>query len=373
MLKKEFQLVQKVKLYLIISLVVILLGAGFMIFRAVSGNNFLNLGIDFTGGTVLTVETGSEMNASNKQAVENTIIDFLKAEGVTDFAPVQSSDIGTTNANMIIKFVAPSIEDMKAKHPEIADSFIEDTDVLEYLRAVIMGSYGSEGDRLFEAVSAHFSAEYAEDDFVRNVESVSASASETLVLYTFVAVIVAAVLILVYIAIRFRSFSSGLAAVFGLLHDVLVMVAIVAIINLQINSTFIAAVITIIGYSINNTIIVFDRIREKRRADSALAPTPLVNSAVRDTVTRTINTTITTLLPLVALAFLGGASITEFIIPIIIGLFAGVWSSVFISPELWAVYMEHSIKKKGDKSEYMKQIKLREKAAKKAKPAAEEA
>ena len=148
---------------------------------------------------------------------------------------------------------------------------------------------------------------------------------------------------LIYIAIRFDVFS-GLAALFALAHDVLVMCAFMVFFRwkFQVNSPFIAAVLTIVGYSINNTIIIFDRIREtaKMPGFTQLPRADIVEHAVNATLSRTINTALTTLITLVTLYIFGVESIREFAFPLIVGMLAGVYSSVLLSGQVWAKWVE---------------------------------
>ena len=155
------------------------------------------------------------------------------------------------------------------------------------------------------------------------------------------AIALALTLMLIYIAFRFEV-SAGIAAVLALTHDLLLMFAAMTIFHIEIGVTFIAALITILGYSINNTIIIFDRIREKTKPfkNQTFDSFKIANEAVRDTLWRSINTTITTLIPItliVLIGFLGVPSIQIFGFPIIIGLLAGTYSSVFISPSIWGI------------------------------------
>ena len=157
------------------------------------------------------------------------------------------------------------------------------------------------------------------------------------------ATLAAVAVILVYIIIRF-TVSSGLSAIIALLHDVLVMLALTTIFQVQVNVTFIAAIITIVGYSINATIVIFDRIRELKTLDSLKDYTDaqLANRAVKDTLGRSILTTITTLVVIVILAIvcevMGVTTMAEFALPIVFGLIAGFYSSVFLSSSIW-VYL----------------------------------
>ena len=153
--------------------------------------------------------------------------------------------------------------------------------------------------------------------------------------------LVAIALMLLYIAIRF-DFFSGLAAVIGLAHDLLIMLAFMVIFRdmIQMNSSFIAAALTIVGYSINNTIIIFDRIRENVKKLPSESREEITNRSIKESLGRTICTTATTLITIVTLCILGVASIREFALPIIIGIIAGVYSANMINGYIWAFFAE---------------------------------
>ena len=149
----------------------------------------------------------------------------------------------------------------------------------------------------------------------------------------------------IYIAIRF-DFNSGLAALVALAHDILIMCALMVFPRsiYQVNSPLIAALLTIIGYSINNTIVIFDRIRENNRMLDYKEGSRkgVVEASVRQTLSRTVNTTVTTLVTLVVLYILGVSSIREFVFPLIVGMLAGVYSSVLLSGQIWAHWIDHN-------------------------------
>ena len=175
---------------------------------------------------------------------------------------------------------------------------------------------------------------------IGDVNYVGPVAGATLVKNAIVSVLLAAVLMLIYIAIRF-DFNSGLSAVFGLLHDVLMMLSFMVIFRsfIQMNSSFIAAALTIVGYSINNTIVIFDRIRENHKKMPTAPKEEVTNISIKESLGRTICTTLTTLITIVALCILGVASIREFALPIIIGILSGVYSANMINGYVWA-YLE---------------------------------
>lgn len=174
---------------------------------------------------------------------------------------------------------------------------------------------------------------------VQGGDTVGATVSTELLFTAILAVSLALIFMLCYIGLRFQ-LSSGLACIIALFHDLIIMFAAMAIFHVEINSTFIAALITILGYSINNSIIIFDRVRENMRSVSAKSMTPesVANKSIKDTLLRSINTTITTLIMILMVAIIGVSDIRIFAFPIIIGLLAGTYSSVCIAPSLWALF-----------------------------------
>ena len=166
-------------------------------------------------------------------------------------------------------------------------------------------------------------------------------AGKTLLSNAVYSVLLASVLMLAYIAFRF-DLNSGIAAVAGLIHDVLMMLAFMVLLRnvVQMNSSFIAAMLTIVGYSINNTIVIFDRIRENARKMPSSARADVVNRSVKECLGRTLTTTATTLVTIVALYILGVDSIREFALPIIIGIVSGVYSANMINGYIWAALEE---------------------------------
>ena len=182
---------------------------------------------------------------------------------------------------------------------------------------------------------------YPEAESIGDVNYVGPVAGATLVKNAIISVLLAAALMLIYIAIRF-DLNSGIAAVFDLLHDVLIMLSFMVIFRsvIQMNSSFIAAALTIVGYSINNTIVIFDRIRENAKKMPTVAREEVTNISIRESLGRTICTTVTTLITIVALCILGVASIREFALPIIVGILSGVYSANMINGYVWAFLEE---------------------------------
>lgn len=190
--------------------------------------------------------------------------------------------------------------------------------------------------------SAVVSAMNMPDKFSGSVsggDMVGATVSTELLFTAVLAVVLALMFMLSYIGFRFQ-ISSGIACILALFHDIIIMFAFMAICHVEINNTFIAALITILGYSINNSIIIFDRVRENMRSVnvSNMTPEAVANKSVKETLLRSINTTITTLIMILMVAIIGVSDIRIFAFPIIIGLLAGTYSSIFIAPSLWALF-----------------------------------
>ncbi|MDI3281603.1 MAG: protein translocase subunit SecF, partial [Bacillota bacterium] len=166
-------------------------------------------------------------------------------------------------------------------------------------------------------------------------------------LYTnaIMAVALASLLILVYVSFRFE-FKFGVAAIIALLHDVFLTLGLTALIGYQVNTPFVAAILTVVGYSINDTIVIFDRIRENFRLRRKESYAELVDKSINQTLARSINTVGTTLVSIIALFFLGGVTLREFTLPLIIGITSGAYSSIFVAPPIWVIWKEAEQKKK---------------------------
>ena len=263
----------------------------------------INFGIDFAGG--LSIEYN--MNATFQQSDVETA---LRNQGVTDYK-VTTSGADATILNIRI--------------PKL------DTD--EEIQ-VLQAGLETELLQMYPAMDTENAA----------ASYVGPTAGATLIKNAILSVVIASALMLIYIAIRF-SFYSGMAAVVGLLHDVFIMISFMVILRnvIQMNSSFIAAMLTIVGYSINNTIVIFDRIRENnaKPAYHSIKRDEIVNISISESLGRTINTTLTTLVTIVSLYVLGVSSIREFSLPIIVGIVSGLYSANMINGYVWAFLEEH--------------------------------
>ena len=152
-----------------------------------------------------------------------------------------------------------------------------------------------------------------------------------------IAIIISVIGMLIYIAFRFE-LSFAISAIIVLTHDVLIVLAMYLILQVPINSPFVAAILTILGYSINDTIVIFDRVRENLKfTRKKIDYVKIANDSVSQSLSRSINTSLTTLVTVVALYVLGVEQIKEFALPLIVGIIAGTYSSIFIASPLWVM------------------------------------
>ncbi len=183
-----------------------------------------------------------------------------------------------------------------------------------------------------------------------NVSTVSPTVGKELAKNAFYAIILASLGIILYVTIRFEIYMA-LAAIIALLHDAFFIIVIFSFTRLEVDITFIAAVLTIVGYSINDTIVTFDRIREnlvkKKRITTAKEIKDIINTSIRQTFTRSINTVLTVVICVIALLIFGSESIRNFSLALLIGLVGGAYSSIFIASQLWFVWKRKELKKKG--------------------------
>lgn len=269
----------------------------------------VNVGIDFAGGMSMQYTMGETVAQTDVESILNGI-------GVKDYA---ISVQGTNKDSINIRIKAIDEDGVQGIQASITEALQE-----KYPAAAING----------------------------DVNYVGPVAGATLLRNAFLSVLLASLCMLIYIALRF-DFNSGAAAVLGLLHDVLMMLSFMVILRsfVQMNSSFIAAMLTIVGYSINNTIIIFDRIRENaRRAPSSMPRVEIVNRSVQESLGRTINTTLTTLVTIVSLYIFGVSSIREFALPIIVGILSGVYSANMINGYIWAFLEEKKRARKTSKA-----------------------
>ncbi|OFS64296.1 protein translocase subunit SecDF [Nosocomiicoccus sp. HMSC09A07] len=198
-------------------------------------------------------------------------------------------------------------------------------------------------------LQSFFEEKYGETPMTSTVSPV---VGQELVKNAIKALLIASVAIIIYVSIRFE-WRMGLPAVLALLHDVFVMIAVFSFFRLEVDITFIAAVLTIVGYSINDTIVTLDRIRENNKKMKVYHSEDdinrLINTSLRQTMTRSLNTVITVIIVVVFLVFMGSESIFTFSVALLVGLISGVYSSLFIAIQLWGVLKKRQLRKNGGK------------------------
>lgn len=335
---KKIKIVEKFGIFISVSLLVIIAG---VVMLFVQG---MNLGVEFKGGMTFEVEIANDVVSSNISGTEE---DAFKAD-INNWLASGNVKLGEDT----YKFnPAANVQ----KSGDNTYEFRVDKDALKNGSAYVLDTssngfteiFSKETGEMSVAIKNHVidwvktnkNMTITEDDVNVKTHTIGNEVMQAIIKNAAIAVAVAVVVILIYIAIRF-TWISGLAAILALIHDVLVMTACTIIFQIPVNSTFIAAIITIIGYSINATIVIFDRVREleKNPTDSLLTDAEIANKAIASTVWRSILTTITTLVMIVALAIFGNSTIREFALPIIFGLIAGAYSSVLLSAPIW-VYL----------------------------------
>ncbi len=261
------------------------------------GTKGLNLGIDYRGGTEITIKTEQKLEEKQlEKDLQELKLDQLELIVMEEEAHLKVSDVIKGN----------------------------DTD----------------------KVTNYFEEKY---EAKVDIGAVSNLVKKELTKNAFYSILFAILGMIIYISLRFK-FSYAVSSVVALLHDVLMIVAIFALCRLEVSVMFIAAILAIIGYSINNTIVTFDRIREELGKQNREKMTKeelkeVVNLAIRETMSRSLFTSITTLLPVIALIFLGSSAILNFNLAMLIGLVAGTYSSLFVSPYLFLLLEGKRLKK----------------------------
>ncbi len=266
----------------LLSLLAIILSLTFLVYKN------LNFGIDFKGGTLIELEKTDSLSLSQ-------IRGELASLNIGD---VQVQTFGSEN-NILIRI-------------ENSSSLTSNADL---------------------TTSELITEKLGGDVIIQRTEIVGPKVSSELIQKGVVAIVIAVFLMLFYIWIRFEwQFSIG--AVTALIHDVLITIGLFAFLQIEFNLSIIAALLTIIGYSMNDTVVVYDRIRENLRKYKQMPVLDLINQSLNDTMSRTLLTSVTTLLALFSLYFLGGEVLKGFTLAMIIGVFIGTYSSVFIASQI---------------------------------------
>lgn len=260
----------------------------------------------------------------------------------------------TAKLNLGIDFSSGTRVDLMSKKPltieevkdELSKLHLEPKDVVlsgNNNNMAIVRFLGVLDQKEISQLKSHFKQQYGVEP---NVSVVSPTVGKELARNAFIAVLIASVGIIIYVTVRFEMYMA-LAAIIALLHDAFLIVAFFSLTRLEVDLTFIAAVLTIIGYSINDTIVTFDRIRhimKKRKVKTVDDLRDVVNKALQQTFTRSINTVLTVIFTVIALLIFGSDSIRNFNLALLVGLVCGVYSSLFIASQLWVVWKAKQLK-----------------------------
>lgn len=286
---KGFDFVGKAKYFICTSLAILAISIVCIGVNGFSGNGVMNLGIDFTSGTTLTIQSDAAID-------QDTLESQLEELGLDP----SSVKINGSESNIASVYLKDAV----------------DADTMSTVKASLQETYGHE-------VTDNTVTPVIGQELVRNAVIIS---------------VLAWIGILIYMSVRFK-WDYALSAIVALIHDVLIILAFCAIFRLEINTEIVAVLLTIIGYSVNNSIVVFDRIRDRVRAHRGRITKEeyreLVNEAIQATCTRSVFSTLTTMLPVIFLLFMGSGAIFVFNLTLLIGLIAGAGSSLFIAAQLW--------------------------------------
>ena len=304
---KKIQFYKKRKLYFCITFAVVLISVIGIIFTG------FNLGVDFTGGTNITVNTNNDTN-----------INEIKEEITKDYTFKKEEK--TNSSYTIIIDEVLNKEEINTLYNKLTNDFNTTTDI-------------------------YVVSQIVKQELTKNA---------------IVSLVLASIGIILYISFRFK-FNYAISGVLALVHDVCIVILCFGLFNFEITSIFIAAILTIIGYSINATIVTFDMIREKYNSkfknklpkDKDLEE--IVDDSIRLTLFRSILTTLTTILPVISLMLFGAKEIINFNIALLIGFIAGLYSSVFISNQIWLYLEKKNIKtpKKKDDDKELEELKVK--------------
>ncbi len=301
---KNFHFIKNQKVTLAVVAVVLVIGLASFLIRG------FNIDIDFSGGTEIQIDLGTEVTKEVCDKVNDIIRNHEKLGNDYVSSTTKSSD----NSNMAI---------------------------------IRTGTAALDNEQTL-ALQDALVAEFPSTNINKvQITTIMPTIGDNLTRMAFIAVGVAVVLMLIYIWFRFE-LASGIAAVVCLIHDLFVMFVVYSLFQIPINSNIIAALLTILGYSINATIIVFDRVRENRKKDLAADFGDVVNVGIHETIGRSINTTLTTLFTIGMIYILGVDAIRDFALPLIVGIVAGLFSSVCLSGLIWNA-LSKVIKHKADK------------------------
>ena len=306
---KNVDFVGKKAIFFTCSILVICVGIVGMAVHGIKGDKSLNYSLEFLGGTSTTVEFNEAYSLA--QADDEIVPKIADVIGSND---IQTQVVDNTN-QIIFKTKSLNLEQR-------------------------------------EAFNTMLEKDYSVDASAITSSNIGSTVSGEMRSQSMLAVVVAAFFMLLYIWFRFKDLRFAGSAIIALIHDVLVVLALYAVARISVGSAFIACMLTVIGYSVNDTIVIFDRIRENKktlRDESPESLRALANDSITQTLSRSISTSLTTVVMVLMLLILGVTSIREFALPLLVGIVCGTYSSICIATELWYVMKVHIKGKKKTK------------------------
>ena len=286
-----------------------------MIFLSVTQANHapFKLGIDFTGGTILQYDISDKISTNDLTKIRESLTKI----GIKNAVIQNTTEVKNGAENNLLS-----------------------------IRTTFLGS--QEDKNKPDEITTMLNKDFTKAELVQ-VNSVGPTLGAELLRNTLIALALAFTLIVVYISFRFKP-EYGWIALLCVVHDAVIVMGFFALkgifMDTTVDSLFITAILTVIGYSINDTIVVFDRIRENMRfLAKKYSSNEIINASINQTMARSINTSLTTLLTLLALYFFGGSTIKDFVLAIIVGVIVGTYSSIFFAGVLLAIVKEHFEKK----------------------------
>lgn len=297
--RKHIDYLKNMRIFLSVTVIIVILGIVSLIF------NGLNLGVEFKGGTAITVKSSNELKIDD---IKNDIKDFEYN--------LASIDSDTNTVDIVIS------DHLTKEQIEETEKYFED-------------KYSASTD----------------------IDVISNVVKQELIKNAILSILFAAIGIVIYISFRFK-FSYAISGLVALFHDLLLMLIVFSLCKLEVSTIFIAAILSIIGYSINNTIVTFDKIKEtikdkySNKVNTKEELKDIVNTSIRNTMIRSIVTTLTTLIPVICLIIFGSREILNFNLAFLVGLIAGLYSSLFLAGSIWYLITKNNLGKKPKKKWY---------------------
>lgn len=296
--RKTIRFIGKKHVFFIISIVVIVAGFVGMGVNKANGKGAMNYSLEFMGGTATTADFGKDYTLADLDSKVEPVVAEITKDANIQFQKVEG---GTS---IVIKTRSLDLDERDALNKALVDNFEVDEETIAA-----------------QNISATISGEMTSDAIW--------------------AVVISTILMLIYIWFRFSDIRFATAAIIALVHDVLVILTCYSLVRLSVGSTFIAVMLTIIGYSINDTIVIFDRIRENMKTakiNDEERLKEIADKSVSQTISRSLNTSLTTFVMVLLLYILGVASIKEFALPLMVGVISGTYSSICIATAIWYVF-----------------------------------